>query len=84
MRSRSGSWLAIVPLRVLGDVQADEVDLAVAHVAEGALERCALPSRRDFTSVPGQGEARLDAVEEVVLVPRAAVVGDSLVPAVMA
>ncbi len=68
-----------VALRVLGDVEADEVDLALANVAEGALQgRLAVAERLHLGA--GQGEARLEAVEEVVLVPRAAVVGDQLGP----
>ena len=72
-----------VPLRVLGDVEADEVDLPVADVAERALERRLAVAERLHLRA-GQREARLEAVEEVVLVPRAAVVGDQLGPAVMA
>ena len=68
-----------VPLRVLGDVQADEVDLVAANVAEGALED-RLAVAEGLHLGPGQREARLDAVEEVVLVPRAAIVGDELGP----
>ena len=46
-------WIVVgeVPLRVLGNVQADEIDLAVADVAEGTL-KLAFPSRSDLTSVP--------------------------------
>ena len=69
-----------VPLRVLGDVGADEPELAVAHVREGALEgRVPLAQRLDLR--PGEDEAGLEAFEQVVVVPSAPVVRDELGPA---
>jgi hypothetical protein len=59
------------------DVKADEPELAVAGVGVGPLQgRLALAERLDLAS--GQDDARLDALEEVVLVPRTAVFGDQL------
>ena len=68
-----------VPLCVLGDVRADEVELAVAEVAEGALEdRLAVPERLHLGA--GEHEAGLVAFEEVVVVAGAPVLGDQLGP----
>ena len=66
MRSRSGSC---APARLLvgGDVQADEPELAVAHLAVRLRERrAALAERLDLGA--GQHEPGLDAIEQVVLV----------------
>jgi hypothetical protein len=62
---------------VLGDVQADEPRLAVAHLGVRLLERrLALTERLHLG--PGQHEAGLDPIEEVEVVPRAAVLDDQL------
>ena len=74
-------WIVVgeVPLRVLGNVQADEVDLAVADVAEGTLKRrLPVPERLDLGA--REHEPRLEAVEEVELVTRTPVVDDQLRP----
>ena len=64
-------------LLVRRDVQADEPELAVARVRVGALQDgVALAQRLDLAAV--QHEPGLDALEEVVVVPRAAVLGDQL------
>ena len=69
LRSRSGSWCAIGPARI-GDVRADEPDLAVAHVRVGLLQHgAALSQRLDLGA--GQHEPGLEAVEQLVVVPRA-------------
>jgi len=58
-------------------VEPDEPELAVARVGVGALQgRLALAQGLDLA--PGQREARLDALEQVVLMPRAAVLRDQL------
>ena len=68
----------MLPLAVLGDVRADEPGLAVADLAVRALEvRLALAQRLDLG--PDEREARLDAIGEVVVVSRPAVVDDQLV-----
>ena len=77
MRGRSGSWFARLPCAVLGDVQADEPGLALAHVRVRLLQRRLAVAQRLHLG-PGQHEAGLDLVEEVVVVPRAAVVDDQL------
>ena len=57
------------------DVRADEPGLTLADVRVGLLEAdLALPERLDLA--PGQHDARLEALEEVVVVPRLAVLGD--------
>ncbi len=66
-----------VALAVLGHVQADEPRLAVAHVRVRLLER-RLSVSEGLHLGSGQHEAGLDAVEEVVVVPRSAVVDDQL------
>ena len=59
------------------DVQADEPELAVARVGVGALQDgVSLPQRLDLAAV--QHEPGLEAIEEVVVVPRTAVLGDLL------
>src|SRR6266566_2986379 len=66
-----------VPLRVFGDVRADEPELAVADVSECALQRClAVPERLHLRT--GQHEPSLEPVEQVVVVPRTAILGDRL------
>src|ERR1041385_8245068 len=64
-------------LLVRGDVEPDQPELAVARVRVRALEdRMSLAEGLDLAS--GQGEPRLDALEQLVLVPRAAVLCDQL------
>ena len=59
------------------DVEADEPELAVAWVGIGALEdRVAAAQRLDLAA--RECEPRLDALEEVVFVPRTAVLRDQL------
>src|SRR3954447_5210613 len=66
-----------VPLRVLVDVRADQPDLAVAKIRVGLGERDAsIAQRLDLGS--GELQARLEAIEQVVIVPRTAVFGDRL------
>src|SRR4051794_36662086 len=66
-----------VPLRVLVDVRADQPDLAVAKIRVGLGERDASVAQR-LDLGPGELEARLEAVEQVVIVPGTAVFGDRL------
>jgi len=64
-------------LLVRGDVQTDEPELAVAGVGVSPLQdRVALAERFDLAT--GEREPRLDALEQLVLVSRAAVLGDEL------
>ena len=72
-----GTVVELVALRVLGDRRADEPRLAVADLGVRLGElRAALAERLDLG--PRQLQARLDPVEQVVVVPRAAVLGDQL------
>src|SRR5215212_1985103 len=65
-------------LVVRGDVSADEPELAVTDVRERALElRAALPKRLDLRA--DENDPRLDALEQVVLVPCLSVLRDHLV-----
>ncbi len=66
-----------VPLSVLRDVQADEPGFALAHIRVRLLQR-RLPVTQRLYLGPGQHEAGLDPVAEVVVVPRAPVVDDQL------
>jgi len=66
-----------VPLHVLRDVEAVEPRLAVAHLRVRLLQR-RLPGAEGLHLRPREHEPGLDPVEEVVLVPRAAVVDDQL------
>src|SRR5215210_3835337 len=64
-------------LVVRGDVRPHEPELAVAHVAVRALE-VRLPRTERLHLCPGEHETGLEPVEQVVVVPRAAVLGDQL------
>src|SRR5919201_4005397 len=66
-------------LRVRGDVCADEPELAVARLGVGATQ-AGLPLAERLDLAAGEDETRFDALEQVVLVPRAAVVRDQLLP----
>src|SRR5512132_682678 len=66
-----------VSLCVLVDVSADQPDLAVAEVGVGLAERDASVAQRLHLG-PGQLHAGLEPVEQVVVVPRAAILSDQL------
>src|SRR5262245_3045752 len=74
-----GPVVELVPLRVLGDRRADEPRLAVADLAVGLSELRAAGAERLHLRA-GQLDARLDPLEQVVVVPRAPVLGDELRP----
>ena len=69
----------MLPLRVLRDRGADEPGLAVADLRVRLPELGPAVAQRLHLGA-GQLETGLDALEEVVVVPRAAVVGDELRP----
>src|SRR5262249_32856405 len=66
-----------VGLRILGDVAAEEPQLAVADAGVGLVERAlVVPQALDFG--PLEDDAALELVENVVFVRRLAVAGDDL------
>ena len=64
-------------LQIFRNVGVDEPDLAVAGVRIGFGDRSLALAQRLHLGA-GQREARLEALEELVVVPRAAVLGDRL------
>src|SRR5258708_38460878 len=66
-----------VALVVFGYVEADEPGFALAHVRVCLLQG-RLPVAQRLHLCPAEDEARLQAIEQVVLVPRAPVVDDEL------
>ena len=70
--------MVLDPGLVVGvDVRADEPRLALAHVRVGLLQADA-PVPKGLHFAPRQHEARLEALEEVVVVPCLAVLGNRL------
>ena len=72
-----GDVVRDVALGVLGDRGADEPHLAVAHVGERLAELDVARAQRLHLGA-AEHDPRLDALEQLVVVPRAAVLGDQL------
>ncbi len=72
-----GNVVHPVGLQVLGDVAAEQPDLVAVDLGIGIFEvRLAVAQALDLGA--GQDEARLDLLQQLVIVPRAAVAGDDL------
>ena len=77
-----GNVVHPIGLDVLGDVAAHEPDLAAVEVGVSIFQvRLAVAQALDLGA--GQDDPRLDLLQEVKLVPRAAVAGDDLEGAVV-